>query len=206
MDTVIEVLISELESSVIWIDGAFRNLDVDLKGERAIIAAGCLDVAIEHQSAMLLLCKGEMFGLLFAAQRLIFEALLRGLWFAHCATEKQLEDYIAGTGPPKYKVMIEAIERAVGDQILPLETYRARLEKHLHEFTHTGYLHLIRRRSAGAIGPNYSSHDLGQVINLAVLLGYQAAARLANIFNEGELEGEANRRLVAYGSRRQAAS
>jgi hypothetical protein len=171
------------------------------------------------------LCRARLFALMFAAQRLLFESLLRGLWFQYCATDKEVEEfkhgesllrglwfqYCAtdkeveefkhGTGPKKFAKMIAAIESKIGAELLPLQSYRERLEGHLHDFTHTGFQHITRRHRPGEVGANYPDREICQAVNLAALLGLQAAARMAVTALNEPLANATHEKMVAYAKR-----
>ena len=55
------------------------------------LAEGCLDVALEHHRAIVLLISHALYGSAFALIRLLFEAyMMRGLWLHRCASEAAL--------------------------------------------------------------------------------------------------------------------
>jgi hypothetical protein len=53
------------------------------------MAAGCFDVGLEHQAAITLFAGEELFGSASTLLRVLFEACVRGMWIAHCASEQQ---------------------------------------------------------------------------------------------------------------------
>lgn len=194
-------LASEWQDVVKWIDQKFITIEVPSDSDREQIATGCFDIAIDFQAGMYGLFELNSYALMFASQRPIFDALLRGLWIQYCASEKEIEAFKTGSGPRKLLKMTTAIEAAVGDELLPLESYRARLEGHLHDFTHTGYQHIARRHGNKILGPNYPDHELCQVINFATLIGLQAAARMAIVAKETDLAAATHAKMVEYGKR-----
>ncbi|TNC78535.1 hypothetical protein FHI69_04415 [Janthinobacterium lividum] len=201
MTKLIDALIAELQDGVTWIDKHYANLSVPSEEEVIQVAAGCFDIAIELQSGILLLCRARSFALVFAAQRLIFEAVIRGLFIQYCIDEKKFNAFKNGETLGKYDSMIVEIENKLGDEVLDFEKFRARLEGSMHHFTHTGYQHVARRYAADILGPNYSERDICTAINLTAFFGFQAAARMAIIANKPELATATKEKIVAYSSR-----
>lgn len=197
----IEELTAELQDAVSWIDQEYKNVRLPRDEVNVLIAVGCYDLAIEHQAAMLLLCKSNLYGTMFATQRLLFEALLRGLWVQYCASPSDIKQFTEGHGPRKLLSMTSAIEKKLGDELLPLESYRKRLEGHLHDFTHTGFQHVARRHRPGEVRSNYSERDICVAINLAALLGLQAAARMAVVAGDDKLVAATHAKMVSYAKR-----
>jgi len=79
---------AELVSLVLWIDE--RDSDLSLPtDQRGRMAAGCFDVGLEHQAAITLFAGEELFGSASALLRVLFEACVRSMWIAHCASEQQ---------------------------------------------------------------------------------------------------------------------
>jgi hypothetical protein len=199
MSKIIDELVVLLQNGVTWIDQNYVNIDLPVDDERAHVAAGCFDIAIEFQASILLLCKAERFALCFAAQRLIFEALVRGIWIKDCAEEKQFEAFKNGHGPRKLEPMTAAINKKFGDDVLHLDRYRDQLEGHLHDFAHTGYQHIARRYTDDTLGPNYSEREICIVINLTYLMGMQAAARIAVLSGNPKLATATYEQMARYG-------
>ena len=201
MANLVNSLIDELQSAVIWIDKNYVDLNIPSKQEQVQVAAGCFDIAIEQQSGILLLCRAQSFALVFAAQRLIFEAVLRGLFIQHCVDEPRFRAFKNGGSLDKFQPMIAEIKTKLGDEVLDLEKFRGRLEGHMHHFTHTGYQHVARRYAIGTLGPNYSQRDICTAINLTALFGLQATARLAIIAGRPELATATYKKMAEYGSK-----
>jgi len=69
----------ELESVVTWIDQQTSGVTLPAD-DRTLLVVGCLDVAIEHQAAIALLARTELYGSAFALLRVLMESLVRALW------------------------------------------------------------------------------------------------------------------------------
>jgi len=196
----IKHLESELKNAILWIDQNLQITKQEVQDERTLIALGCLDLAIEHQAATLALYKAGLLGTMFAIQRSLFEGVLRGVWFEYCAMDEEILKYMEGSGTPNFEKMIIGMEKKLPDELLPLRSYREKVEGPFHHFVHSGYRHIIRRHRAGVVGPNYSDKDIEQVLKHATVLGLQAAERFATIIGNETVAKQARHRIVAYGN------
>lgn len=79
----------DLVNLVRWIDENASGIELPTD-ERSMLAIGCLDVSLEHQAAIALLHASELYGSSLALLRSETEALVRGLWLQHSATEEDL--------------------------------------------------------------------------------------------------------------------
>jgi hypothetical protein len=198
MPQLIDEITGELERVVKWIDAHYVDIEIPPDNEKVQVAAGCFDIALEHQSGILLLCRAKSFALVFGAQRLIFEAVLRGLYIQYCVSEPKFEDFKNGAGLGKYEQMSAEIKLKLGDEVLDFARFRERLEGSMHHFTHTGYQHVARRYIDGSLGCHYSERDVCTAINLTALFGLQAAARMAVITGQLGLATATYEQMAAY--------
>ena len=78
---------------IAWrIDTQLSNLALPAD-ERSLLAAGCFDVALEHQAAIALLHSAQLPGSLLALLRVLSESLVGGLWLLQCATAAELSKF-----------------------------------------------------------------------------------------------------------------
>jgi len=199
MKNALSLAVKILDDSVAWQTHNFADLVVPKGDDRVKLCAGCYSIAIEFQASILTLLKNNQFALCFASQRLIFEALIRGLWLQYSADEKELEAFINGRGQNKLKFMTTAISAALGGDVLGLDELRIRIEGYLHDFTHTGIHHVSRRYTDQTLGPNYSVHDMCRIVHLTYQMGMQAAMQLFLVCGRNDLREQALERLVEYG-------
>ena len=88
-----------------------------LRGDlRTRAAAICFGVAQEHHAALvtLLALATPLSSSAFALGRPLFEAYVRGMWLAHCATDDQIDGYLQGKIPDTAS-LISGIEKVQGD-------------------------------------------------------------------------------------------
>ena len=111
----------------------------------------CLDVSLEHQAAIALLHASELYGSSLALLRSETEALVRGLWLQHSATEEDLERFKRGKVKQDFQELIDGFEQKTGDGPGVLSGLKERAWKAMNGFTHTGYIQVSRRHSPGFV-------------------------------------------------------
>lgn len=85
----LQEIINKSEELILWLDTQIDGLEIASE-ERIRLAAGCLDMALEHQKAIMLLVANKLYGSAFSLARLIFEAYVRGVWLQMCASETEI--------------------------------------------------------------------------------------------------------------------
>ncbi|KFZ37445.1 hypothetical protein HR45_10535 [Shewanella mangrovi] len=154
---------------------------------RSSLALGCLDVALEHQAAILLLYRAELYGSMSSILRVLFESLVRGVWLYKCASESDLRKFEKGIVEPKFFELIDAYENKIGDPDGVLSQFKKKVWKLLNDFTHTGFNQVCRRHSEGKLGSNYEQSELDSILKVSGALGLFAASQIAGIGDKSEL-------------------
>lgn len=198
MANLLSLVVKAFDDCASWQTQNFADLEVPQGDTRIGLCAGCYSIAIEFQTSILTLLKNNQFALCLASQRLLFEALTRGLWLRHSANEKQLEDFINGNAPRKLSVMTAGISTALGGDVLGLENLRSRVEVYLHDFAHTGIHHVSRRYTDQTLGPNYTVHDMCLIVDMTCQMGMQAAMELFSVCGRNDLREQGHAQVVAY--------
>ena len=171
-----------------WIEHHVHNLP--LEGSLRVRFAGtCFLVAQEHHQAILLLLSQAhpMHAPAFALVRPVFEAYIRGVWLAHCATDENLERFAKGDSPPKMPKMLEAIEETPGFNSGQLSTIYARSWSAMCAYTHTGSQQVMRWNTSDAIQQDYSATDVDEALSFTNALAILSTIGLAAIAANDEL-------------------
>lgn len=158
--------------------------DLPMAGSLRVRLAGtCFIVAQEHHQAILLLLSQPhpLHAPAFALVRPVFEAYLRGVWLAHCATDTNLERFAKGDSPPKIPVMLEAIEQTPGFDSKQLSAIYARSWSTMCAYTHTGSQQVLRWNTSDAIQQNYSDEDVDEALSFTGALAILSTIGLAAI-------------------------
>jgi len=170
---------SDLVSVILWIDE--HSKEIDITGDaRSLIAAGCFDMALEHQAAIALLVEKQHNGSALALMRVIAEAFIRGMWIARCATDEEVERFQKDNEPQKsLRTLVTEVETAVGNETDTLSNMVKKQWSTLCSFTHTGFRQIVRRYSGALLKPNYPDDEVTHALNFAASIGLLATIELA---------------------------
>jgi hypothetical protein len=168
---------------VCWIDHNLTGIKLPAD-RRSRIAAGCFDAALEHQAAVALLCRAELYGSFYSLIRVIFEAYVRGAWFLRCATEDELAAFEKDKFKKTFCDMIKSVETSVGMKHGPLFRAFKQSWPTICSFTHTGFSQVSRRNSATRTGPNYSLDETAKALDFCGAVGLLAAIELSCMAND----------------------
>jgi hypothetical protein len=183
-----------------WIDESLANLQLSAD-ERSMLAIGCFDVALETQAAIATLFTSQLYAPMFALLRVLTEALVRGLWLQHCATESQLSKFKRGKIDLEFGELISQVESQIGSTVPTLSNLKANAWTALNGFTHTGFVQVSRRHSPGEVRANYPDGELKQSQSLSGALGLVAAGQLVAMSGSQQLLEAMMERMKAYAQR-----
>ena len=152
--------VEQSEDLIHWLDRFIEGLSVPAN-DRAIIAAACQDVALEHHKAIVLSTRNSFHASAFGLVRLQFEAYVRGAWLRHSASDEQVA---------RFKER-DKLDRNFGELIADLEGQEAfnvgvlsRIKdqswKEMNSFTHTGLLQVVRRITSTRVEAMYPEEEV----------------------------------------------
>jgi hypothetical protein len=173
--TVPEHILAEAFSRIDWVIQFVQNIDLP-RTERVRAATTCFVVAQEHHESIVRLSVHQLFASSFALVRIAFDAYVRGVWLSLCATDREVEKFIAGKEPINIGLMVLEIEKGSLYDDSFLSSYKKQSYKWMCDFTHTGGLQ-VERWSGEEIAPNYPIEEVLEVIatsesiSLLALLG-----------------------------------
>lgn len=183
-----------------WLD---ENLKVELPvNDETYLSIGCLDMAIEHYGAMLLLARSELYGSMFALARVMFEAVGRGLWLRHCATEVERKRFHRGKLDLTFNELLKQVEFSLSSREPTLSQFQSSIWGILNDLTHTGIKQVRSRHGDQHVGGNYSVESVNSMLRMAGLLAVLAAAELASHVNDPELGRKVVERAIEYAGRK----
>jgi hypothetical protein len=147
-------------------------------------SAACLSVTQDHQLAITSLIEQGLYSSAFALIRPLFESYVRGLWLAHCASDKELDAFSKGGEPPGITKLLAAIEALPSFADGRLSNIKAQSWNAMCEFTHTGSLQVQRWNTESSIEQNYPPEELIEALSfsgaIALLSGIGMATLAAN--------------------------
>jgi len=175
------------EAIAAWIDARIDGLDIP-NNVRVRLAAACLDMALEHHCAILLLTRQERYGSAAALARCAFEAYVRGVWLYYCATDAEL-------GRLRHN---DRIDKCLRDLIVELEQHEAfnvgvlsqvknQSWRAMNSMTYGGMQQLSRRMTADEIRPSYTDAESADAVSSATSIALLAAIAVAAIAGDEEL-------------------
>lgn len=171
---------------ITWIDAHTSGVWLPAD-ERSMIAAGCFDVALEHQAAIASLYASGHYGSMLAMLRILSESLVRGLWLLHCAAEPELAKYKKGNLKKEFGELVTEFETHIDTPQGVLSGFKRSAWKAMNGFTHTGFVQVSRRHKPGRIEANYDEPDLCNALGVAGALGLIAAGQIISMAGREEL-------------------
>lgn len=161
-----------------WIARRLDNLEIS-RERRVLLAVSCYDVVIEHHIGINTLLRSRINGSAFALVRPIFETFVRGVWLRHCATNKQIDDYVSDRIDLRFPNLLEAIEKVDGFKDGVLSGVKQKAWKAMNSYTHGGIQQAGRRTSGAYIEPDFSPEEVIEVVKVTgtfALLAFQQIA------------------------------
>jgi len=180
---------NELRAVVGWISERTGAMPLP-QDRRARMATGCLDMAIEHQAGIAVLAERALWGPIYALLNEMFDAFVRGVWLARCASETELESFeLAGLRRKPFRDMVDEVERALGHSRGILSKLRTSSWAMFPDFTHAGFA-------------SYPAAEREQALRLATALGLLAATELAWLSGHRDVAMACKRRTLQFAAER----
>jgi hypothetical protein len=190
----------ELRSIVSWISEQTSGMPSP-SDRRARMALGCLDLALEHQAGICILAEQLLWGSVYALVRCMFDAFVRGVWLARCATEFELESFeLAGLRGKPFSDLVDDVERALGHSRGVLSKLRTSSWAIFSDFANAGAGPARRLGDPAGTGRNYPAGDTDQALRLAGALGLLSATELASLSGHRDVALACKARVVKFSS------
>ncbi len=188
--------VAKSEDLIRWIDQNVKDLPYkpDLRSQ---LGLGCLDVALEHHKAVVLLVSKPIYASAFALVRLLFEAYIRGEWLLVRASDEQLEQFKAEGLKRNFGQMIKDLESREAFKDGVLSKAKQASWKRMNSFTHTGYQQVARRNIPDGIAPNYKDEEVLQILEFADAAAIMSVHGIAGYVRNNELSKAALDRAIA---------
>ena len=181
--------IRKSEALIQWIDQKIDGMEIS-SDDRTRISAACFDIALEHQKAIVLLIANKLFGTAFSLTRILFEAYIRGLWLAKCATDKELEDFKKDRLKKGFDTLIKEIEQRDGFEEGVLSKAKSANWKAMNSYTHSGFFQSVRRIKEKTIEPNYDENEILEVLGFSNAIGMLTTLQIALMAGKEDLVKE----------------
>lgn len=198
----VHLAIQHSESLIRWLDGAIDGVELQAN-DRVRIAGACLDLAMEHHKAIVLLAAHQLFGSAFALLRLVFEAYVRGVWLHRCASSAEIRDFESGNiGHLRFDQLLSRVEAIDGFHDGILSAAKQKSWRAMNDFTHSGYIHATRRNQEATIEPNYSEDEIVKVIGFANAVGLLSSFEAARLAENHKLADDILAKATAFSAER----
>jgi len=182
----IEPQIRESEHFIQWLASEIDGLGIPTN-DRSRLAAACLDTALEHHKAIMLLTANVLYGSAAALVRPLFEAFVRGVWLFHAASDEEIEQFKDDKLNKTFGELIDDLESREPFDCGTLSHVKKVSWKAMNSLTHTGLSQVARRITSDAIKPNYTDAELKDVLETANSIGVFAAVAIAYVASDQEL-------------------
>ena len=150
-------------------------------GRRTQLQVAYCHLVIEHQFAVAHLLEGRMTGSAFALARPAFEALVKGLWLYHCATDEELEKHASGKELDQIAKLSERLLLVDLPAVITTSIHRVKTNywKALSSLTHMGHSQLRHWLNEDGVQANYPDAALHELANFASFMALVAGRELA---------------------------
>ncbi len=178
--------LSRYKESMLWVQQHVDGLTLAEPCKRSYLSGACLHASIEHGLAILVLVDEDLYGSALALIRLQFEAYVRGMWLAQCASDSEIDK--AGRDEfPAINSMIASLEKPGLLDSASLSTIKSGAWKPLNSFTHTGYQQIGPRLNKDGIGPYFDDGQVRVALNWAEALTILCAIAFAGLAKDDQL-------------------
>lgn len=174
------------KESMLWVQKRLDGLTLAEPCKRSHLSGACLHASIEHGFAILILVDEDLPGSALALIRLQFEAYVRGMWLAQCASDSEIDK--AGRDEfPAINSMIASLEKPGLLESALLSTIKFDAWKPLNSLTHTGYQQIGPRLNKKGIGSYFDDDQIQVSLNWAEALTILCAIAFAGLAKDDDL-------------------
>lgn len=150
--------------------------------DRAIIAAACQDVALEHHKAIVLSTRYSFHASAFGLVRLQFEAYIRGAWLRDCASDEQVSVFKERDKLDRnFGQLIADLECQEAFNVGVLSRIKCQSWKEMNSFTHTGILQVVRRITSTGVEAIYSEEEVVGTLDFADSVAFWSTLAIVNV-------------------------
>lgn len=168
--------------------------------DRNRASASCFAIAGEHHHAIIVLLEKHLYASSYALMRIAFDAYVRGMWLANCATEEQVQKFLKGEKMKemnKIQTLVDGIEQAEVFRDQNLSALKNRIWSALCDYTHTGGRQVQRWNTSDGIEPNYSREEVLEVLRFSDIVVTFSTLGLINLIKDESLGQKLQERFWA---------
>jgi hypothetical protein len=155
---------------------------------RTRVSAALHQLSIEHYTGIHVLVGTGVYSAGFALYRPQIEAYIRGAWHHKCATDEQLNNFIAGKQPPSVKLQIKALEENGAFDPGSFMRFKEMTWRNLCDFTHGGTIQVkVRASSMREIGLDFKPEHLAALLTASSTTALLASVGLAAVAENDQI-------------------
>ncbi|MFZ6756013.1 DUF6988 family protein [Undibacterium sp. Ji50W] len=167
------------------LDDIRNDMQITFGGQkRPRLATLLFDIAYEHFKAIVTLINHDMPSSAAALIRVIYETYLRGLWLAHCATDKQVSEFLKDKLELKMSEMIAEIEKVDEFNSGEFSKIHKKYWGMMNSYTHSGMFQINCRCTAIDIGPNFTEEDKKDVLEYSLMIAKLSVYEFTKLAND----------------------
>jgi hypothetical protein len=174
-----------IQKSKRWMEEAARltNGLSFTTSDRNRVAVSLYHLCIEHHQAIHTLVDHGVIASAFALVRPQLEAYVRGAWFAVCATDDQVAEFLRNEDPPAIRILIEQLEQHEAYKDGNLSRMKRELWDTLCGFTHGGLVQVLARNTRDEIKQRFVLPHVTGLIKASPILSYLSCVGMARILD-----------------------
>jgi hypothetical protein len=172
--------IKQSEELARWLDRRIDGVEVpsDL---RFRLAGGCLDMALEHHKAVILLVSRALYGSAFSIMRLMLEAYVRGVWLHQCGSDDDLKTFVEERFGRTFATLVNDVEKLESFSDGVLSAAKRQSWNIMCSFTHTGIRQVVRRNKDTTLEPDYDEVELLEALDFVNAIALMAAIQISHL-------------------------
>ena len=150
-------------------------------GRRTQIAVAYAHIVLQHHRAIATTLDERLHAAAFALARPTYEALVKGIWLYHCATDNRVETHARGKELEGIADLLTELDKASLPEVVQysLRQVKAKYWKNLSSLTHVGHSQVRRWMNPEGVAQEYPMKALEELANFANFMALVAGFQLA---------------------------
>ena len=161
------------------LDQSLNNIKF-INQDKIVVGVSFFSLSLEHQRSIIVLVENGLYGSASTILRSLFESYIKGMWFLHCSSQKDIENLQKDKFQVGFGKLIKDVESKVGEGVSKAKN---ELWNTLNSLTHSGAAQVSRRISNSEIKSNYTDEFLIDTLKLANNYALLSACQIAKISN-----------------------
>jgi hypothetical protein len=176
----LQVVLDELDAVLELITSTLPG-NVYQPGRRTQIAVAYAHIVLQHQRAIASALNERLHSAAMSLARPTYEALVKGLWLYHCATDDRVESHARGRELEDVAKLLADLDSAALPEVVQfsLRQVKAKYWKTLSSLTHVGHRQVRWWLNPRGVTQDYPTKALEELANFANFMALVAGLQLA---------------------------